>query len=183
MASRPTSKHPIKEQPTRSRRRPYQADHSQVHLLPLSLTRRPGPTTIIDEGSVTGAEADHQYADVWHAVSGSAKRTPEQQATPSAQCANEYQAVGDYAEVDRLDTTTEGPHVTMRTVDSLVPALPQPPGLLFQSVRMEEFDFCSTCGEFFLYLWACQYCGEPMCRRPQCSSPLDSNVCANHVIC
>ena len=96
---------------------------------------------------------------------------------------NEHQAVGDYAEVDRLDTTTEGPHVTMRTVDSLVLALPQPPGLLFQSVRMEEFDFCSTCGEFFLYLWACQYCGEPMCRHPQCLSPLDSNVCTNHVIC
>ena len=89
--------------------------------------------------------------------------------------------MGDYAEVDRLDTTTEGPHVTMRAVDSLVPALPQPPGVRFQ--RMRHPDFCSTCGEFFPFLWACKNCREPLRRHPQCVSPLDGNVCTNHVIC
>ena len=84
---------------------------------------------------------------------------------------------------DHHDTTTEEPHTAMppRDVDSLSPSHPQ--GLRLQTIGQQTLDNCCICGGFVPTLWRCKYCLKPTCRHPQCVSPLDSNVCANHIVC
>ena len=84
---------------------------------------------------------------------------------------------------DHLDTTTEKPHTTIPTLDDFMRSSPQLQGLRLQSVGQQSFENCIICGDFAPTLWTCKHCYKPTCRHPQCVSPWDSNVCANHHLC
>ena len=87
------------------------------------------------------------------------------------------------AEDDFYDTPTKGPDTTAPpdTTDPLPPSHPQ--GLQLQQVEQQTLDCCWVCGNFVPILWACRHCQRLTCRHPQCVSPTDGSVCANHIIC
>ena len=87
------------------------------------------------------------------------------------------------AEDEFYEPPTKGPDTTVPP--ELTDPLPSSPphGLQLQHVELQTLNYCWVCGNFVPILWPCLHCRRLTCRQPQCVSPVDGNVCANHILC